>query len=79
MPSLAAAATGAIQPPPSAPVHPISVPDLVPLAVLGRGAYSKILQVVDKATGSMFAMNFRKVDLALIHHELTMTEQFILS
>ena len=33
-----------------------SIPELVPLAVLGRGAYSKILQVQDKENGEIYAM-----------------------
>ena len=51
------------QPPPTSPSSSsslsssvISIPCLVPLAVLGRGAYSKILQVFDRASQSMFAM-----------------------
>ena len=59
----------------------ISIPALVPLAVLGRGAYSKILQVFDRQSQSMFAM--KVISKAALtqrsHYAHVLAEQSILS
>ena len=59
----------------------ISIPSLVPLAVLGRGAYSKIVQVYDRSTRRMFAMKvIRKSGLTYpSHYSHVLLEQEILS
>ena len=59
----------------------ISIPSLVPLAVLGRGAYSKIVQVYDRSTRCMFAMKvIRKAGLTHPkHYSHVVLEQEILA
>ena len=68
-------------PQPPRPSSPISIPSLLPLAVLGRGAYSKILQVFDPHTRAMFAMKvLRKSALTQpAHYAHLLLEQSILS
>jgi serine/threonine protein kinase len=64
-----------------APCSPSSIPEFTPLAVLGRGAFSKILLVQDKMNGQLYAMKvLRKIDVVTIGHEThVLTEQAILS
>ena len=59
----------------------ISIPSLIPLAVLGRGAYSKIVQVYDRSTRCMFAMKvIRKSGLTHPkHYSHVVLEQEILA
>ena len=65
----------------SASASAISIPSLIPLAVLGRGAYSKIVQVYDRSTRCMFAMKvIRKSGLTHPkHYSHVVLEQEILA
>lgn len=65
----------------AAPVDPNYIPEFQPLAVLGRGAYSKIIQVRARDTGTLYAMKvLRKIDVVSVGHEShVLTEQAILA
>lgn len=60
---------------------PNYIPEFQALSVLGRGAYSKILQVRDKQSGNLYAMKvLRKHDVVQIGHQShILTEQSILA